>query len=49
MAEPLHISKKTIYTVYPSKEALLLDMVFLLMCSGSATCCMVKCLSLIHI
>ena len=25
--EPLHISKKTIYTVYPSKEALLLDMV----------------------
>ena len=27
VAEPLHISKKTIYTVYPSKEALLLDMV----------------------
>ena len=24
VAEPLHISKKTIYTVYPSKEALLL-------------------------
>ncbi|MEF2763275.1 MAG: helix-turn-helix domain-containing protein, partial [Faecalibacterium prausnitzii] len=22
VAEPLHISKKTIYTVYPSKEAL---------------------------
>jgi len=27
VAEPLHISKKTIYTVYPSKETLLLDMV----------------------
>ena len=27
VAELLHISKKTIYTVYPSKEALLLDMV----------------------
>ena len=27
VAEPLHISKKTIYTVYPSKESLLLDMV----------------------
>ena len=27
VAKPLHISKKTIYTVYPSKEALLLDMV----------------------
>ncbi len=27
VAEALHISKKTIYTVYPSKEALLLDMV----------------------
>ena len=27
VAEPLHISKKTIYTVYPSKEVLLLDMV----------------------
>ena len=26
-AEAIHISKKTIYTVYPSKEALLLDMV----------------------
>lgn len=26
-AEAMHISKKTIYTVYPSKEALLLDMV----------------------
>ena len=27
VAEPLHISKKTIYTVYPSKEELLLSMV----------------------
>lgn len=27
VAGALHISKKTIYTVYPSKEALLLDMV----------------------
>ena len=27
VAAALHISKKTIYTVYPSKEALLLDMV----------------------
>ncbi len=27
VADALHISKKTIYTVYPSKEALLLDMV----------------------
>lgn len=27
VADTLHISKKTIYTVYPSKEALLLDMV----------------------
>ncbi len=27
LAEPLHISKKTIYTVYPSKEVLLLAMV----------------------
>ncbi len=27
MADELHISKKTIYAVYPSKEALLLDMV----------------------
>lgn len=27
VAEALHISKKTIYTAYPSKEALLLDMV----------------------
>ncbi len=27
VAESMHVSKKTIYTVYPSKEALLLDMV----------------------
>ena len=27
VADALHISKKTIYTLYPSKEALLLDMV----------------------
>jgi len=27
LADALHISKKTIYTVYPSKEELLLDMV----------------------
>jgi len=27
VADVLHISKKTIYTVYPSKESLLLDMV----------------------
>lgn len=27
VAEKMHVSKKTIYTVYPSKEALLLDMV----------------------
>ncbi len=27
VAEAMHISKKTIYTVYPSKEVLLLDMV----------------------
>jgi len=27
LADSLHISKKTIYTVYPSKETLLLDMV----------------------
>ena len=27
VAQSMHISKKTIYTVYPSKEALLLDMV----------------------
>ncbi len=27
VAEAMHVSKKTIYTVYPSKEALLLDMV----------------------
>ena len=27
VATALHISKKTIYTIYPSKEALLLDMV----------------------
>lgn len=27
VAQALHISKKTIYTVYPSKEVLLLDMV----------------------
>ena len=27
VAAALHISKKTIYTIYPSKEALLLDMV----------------------
>lgn len=27
VADALHISKKTIYTVYPSKEALLVDMV----------------------
>lgn len=27
VADVLHISKKTIYTVYPSKEALLVDMV----------------------
>ncbi len=27
VAEAMHMSKKTIYTVYPSKEALLLDMV----------------------
>ena len=42
VAEPLHISKKTIYTVYPSKEALLLDMVDLHRCkqeilAGSGT------------
>lgn len=30
IAEQLHISKKTIYTVYPGKEALLLDMVDML-------------------
>ena len=27
VAAALHISKKTIYTIYPSKEELLLDMV----------------------
>ncbi len=27
LADALHISKKTIYAVYPSKEALLLNMV----------------------
>ena len=30
VASSLHISKKTIYTVYPGKEALLMDMVDLL-------------------